>query len=927
MKFSENSDVHLIKGLKKENDKLRRDLEDLKAAYSLQKARIEKILENKQRLQAIFDHAAIGIVEVDIEDRFINVNNKVCEILGYTREELLSKTVSDITAPEDVERSNELNSKLNKGEFDIFAYEKKYITREGLPIWVYVTVSAIRDKKGQFLRSIGTVENIAERKRVEFKLRESEEMFSTMFQAMPIGISLISLSNGIIYDVNQAWLEMTGFSKKEDVIGKNSRDLGLIPETNQLDAVIKEFQDKGKVRSAETSFLSKGGVNHLVSLNLDMIQIKGEKYVFYTISDITEIKQSEVKIQELLRISEQRTAELHAVIESMPDAVYIGTENGITECNTRALTMLGATSLEDLNYRIGELGRKFNVRWPDSNILLTEDELQFNRALKGETVIEEVMATHAQTGEDIYIRAADAPVIVNGQIIGAVAINSDFTERKKIENDALARATEIEAILSCIADGVIVYDRKGRIVRSNAAVDSIIKYGEDVKDLTLSERVSHGFELFTENGHRLELDEMPANRAIKYAETVKNQVYYVQNLNEPKWISISAAPLFVSGRHAGGVVSMSDITIRRRALAALKESEEKFRSLFENITEGVALHEMIYENDNPVNYRFIESNPAYREYTGIDTNTESEILATDIYGREQIPNLKEYALVAETRRPYRFESFFPGLNRNFIIHVISPKKGQFATVYEDITEQKRTEQEIKQKNEELTRFIYTISHDLKSPLVTIQAFTSYLGEDIESGDKEAQERDIHYVQNAADKMGKLLDELLELSRIGRKEKAKSEILLKTVVEAATDLVAGRLNKNRIRISLTGPAVMLYGHAERFIQLYQNLIDNAAKFMGDQHEPVIEIGSFQDKEKNNSVVLFVRDNGSGIDPRYGHKVFGLFEKLDNSTEGTGIGLALVQRIIEVHGGSVWFVSDGGGKGTTFYFTLEGTRIII
>ena len=939
MKFPESTDSHLTDDLKKENDNLRRQLEELESRYNLLKKEHtalrnssssgrtdEKVLENEKRLQAIFDHAAIGIAEVDFHDRFIAVNNKVCEILGYTREELLTKTVTDITAPEDIERSNDLNSRLNRGEFDIFAYEKKYLTRQGLPIWVYVTVSAIRDRKGKFLRSISTVENISERKKVELKLRESEERFSTMFHSMPIGISLIALSNGEIYDVNQAWLDLTGFSGKEEVIGRNSRDLGIIPEENQLESVIRDFQLQGKVRNAEISFLSKEGINHVVSLNMDLIQIKGEKYVFYTIADITEIKQSEEKIQELLRISEQRAAELHAVIESMPDAVYIGTEQGITVCNSKGLSMLGASSLEDLHDRIGELGKKFNIRWPGSNRPLSEDEIQFNRALKGETVIQEIMGTNAQTGEEIYIRSANAPIMVNGHIIGAVAINSDITERKRIENEALARFNEIEAILSCIADGVVVYDREGRIVRSNAAVDAIINFRDNEKDLTFLERVSRGYELYTEDGCRLTPEEMPAYRAAILGETIKNQVFHLQGVSATRWISISAAPVFVSGKHTGGVISMSDITIRRQALADLRESEEKFRSLFENITEGVALHELIYEDHKPVNYKLIDSNPAFREYTGIDTSTPPEILATDLYGREHIPYLKEYAEVAETRKPYRFESYYPDMNRNFVINVISPKKGQFATVFEDITEQKRIEQEIKQKNEELTRFIYTISHDLKSPLVTIQAFTSYLTEDIAGGDKEAQNRDINYVQNAADKMGKLLDELLELSRIGRKEKAKSEISLKTIVESATDLVAGRINKNRIKVIFTGPEVMLYGHAQRFIQLYQNLIDNAAKFMGDQPEPLIEIGSFQDKDKNNAVILFVRDNGSGIDPRYRHKVFSLFEKLDNSTEGTGIGLALVRRITEVHGGSVWFVSEGEGKGTTFYFTLEGTRII-
>lgn len=238
---------------------------------------------------------------------------------------------------------------------------------------------------------------------------------------------------------------------------------------------------------------------------------------------------------------------------------------------------------------------------------------------------------------------------------------------------------------------------------------------------------------------------------------------------------------------------------------------------------------------------------------------------------------------------------------------------------------KESEENLKSRNEELTRFIYTVSHDLKSPLVTIKSFISYLMEDIEKGDIESQERDVKYIHSAADKMGRLLDELLQLSRIGRKEKPKSKIALSSVISSARESVYQKLEERNIAIEVAGHDVMLYGYTERLVQLFQNLFDNAAKFMGDQQSPRIETGSFIDAE-NNEVVLFVRDNGKGIDPRHHHKIFGLFEKMDSSTDGIGIGLALVKRIVEIHGGSIWFTSEGKGEGTTFYFKLEGSEII-
>jgi signal transduction histidine kinase len=210
-------------------------------------------------------------------------------------------------------------------------------------------------------------------------------------------------------------------------------------------------------------------------------------------------------------------------------------------------------------------------------------------------------------------------------------------------------------------------------------------------------------------------------------------------------------------------------------------------------------------------------------------------------------------------------------------------------------------------------------------LVTIKSFTSYLVEDIENQDKEAQGKDIGYIQNAADKMGDLLNELLELSRIGRKDNPKIKLSLQTLVASALDLVAGQIKERGVEIIVTDLPVMLVCDRQRIVQLFQNLIDNAVKFMGSQQTPKVEIGAKYDKKAEDKIIFFVRDNGLGIDPRYHHKLFGLFEKLDTNTGGTGIGLALVKRIVEVHNGKVWFESEGICKGTTFYFTISNSTI--
>jgi len=234
-------------------------------------------------------------------------------------------------------------------------------------------------------------------------------------------------------------------------------------------------------------------------------------------------------------------------------------------------------------------------------------------------------------------------------------------------------------------------------------------------------------------------------------------------------------------------------------------------------------------------------------------------------------------------------------------------------------ERKQAEEALREKNEELVRFTYTVSHDLKSPLVTVMTFLGYLEQDIQKQDQERMNKDMAYIRGAADKMSRLLDEVLELSRIGRKMNPPVEAPLQAIVREAQDLVAGQIAERGVQVEVTQEPVLLYGDRPRLVAVFQNLLDNAVKFMGDQPSPRVVIGV---ESGAADVTFFVRDNGKGIDPRHQPKLFGLFEKLDPGAPGTGIGLALVRRIVEVHGGKVWVESEGAGKGTCFKFTLGG-----
>ncbi|MBC7875832.1 MAG: PAS domain S-box protein [Anaerolineales bacterium] len=240
------------------------------------------------------------------------------------------------------------------------------------------------------------------------------------------------------------------------------------------------------------------------------------------------------------------------------------------------------------------------------------------------------------------------------------------------------------------------------------------------------------------------------------------------------------------------------------------------------------------------------------------------------------------------------------------------------TIQKELSQKRDFIEELESKNAELERFTYTVSHDLKSPLVTIKGFLGYLERDAQENNFEKFRHDVERIEAAVAKMQNLLKDLLELSRVGRLMNAPVEVTFHEIVKDALEIVHGQIQAKNILIEFHNNKAILKCDRIRMVEVLQNLIDNAIKFMGSQPRPRIEIGEFFNDKKET--VFYVKDNGIGIAPEFQDKIFGLFDKLNIDSDGTGIGLALVKRIIEVHGGRIW-VESQVGSGTTFYFTLS------
>ena len=384
---------------------------------------------------------------------------------------------------------------------------------------------------------------------------------------------------------------------------------------------------------------------------------------------------------------------------------------------------------------------------------------------------------------------------------------------------------------------------------------------------------------------------------------------------------------------------VSAVSIQRRNTEVeLRESEAKFRAIIQNLSEGILL---LGENGY-----LLEWNPAQEMLTGFKREEVMnkpiwDIMYETMPEHLRTPESYEYikqqiqTMLATGEAPYfhipmeimiqsKEGSVKPVLQTLFPI--LTDTGYRIGSLMRDISTQKQAEEdrnrliaELKSKNTELEQFTYTVSHDLKAPLITIKGFLGLLETDALEGNIQRMKQDIFRITEATNKMQRLLNELLELSRIGRVVNPSHTVAFEDTVQDAAAAVRGRLDTRKIKLTIEHNLPNVFVDRTRIVQVIQNLLDNAAKFMGDQANPQIVVGT-EGCDKDGKPILFVRDNGIGIKPNQIEMLFGLFRKLDVNAEGTGVGLVLVKRIIEVHGGRVWITSDGIGHGTTVWFTL-------
>lgn len=495
-------------------------------------------------------------------------------------------------------------------------------------------------------------------------------------------------------------------------------------------------------------------------------------------------------------------------------------------------------------------------------------------------------------------------------------LQRELAERKKAEAALRASEEKFQKIFRASPVAISIRDLDGRYLNINDSFTTITGYTqEDVIGKTIDEL---GLVLDTEEWNR----EM--QRIQREGATQDMAVKVRRKDGEVIHLLINSEITTLDGKERI-ITSSMDITARKCSEEALKASEEKFSRAFHAFSNAAFIL-------RAADHIYLEVNDAFCRLTGFERSEVHGISALEksIFGKAGVPEsiletLRQCGQVRNVEIEFFTKSGEAGIGLLSADEIVVNGESCYLVLVQDITEQKKAAaerealiQELSAKNAELERFTYTVSHDLKSPLVTIRGFAGYLEQDIKSGNVERMLGDIQRISKAAERMQRLLDELLELSRIGRLVNPPERVPFGELAREALSLVEGQLTAAQVKVQIDADMPEVYGDRLRLLEALQNLLDNAIKFMGPQKQPHIHIGwkPLPDGEP----AFFIKDNGIGIPPQYHEKIFGLFDKLDRNSEGTGVGLALVKRIIEIHNGKIWVESSGSGSGATFYFTL-------
>ncbi|ACB34855.1 multi-sensor hybrid histidine kinase [Leptothrix cholodnii SP-6] len=935
-----------------------------------EKRRAEQALARSEaRYRAAFEQAAVGMSETGLDGRWLHVNDRLCEITGYSRDELLQMRFQQVTLPEELEPMQVLIERTLAGEQNGFSIEKRDRHRDGWLIWVHVWTQLVRDEHGAPQYFVSVIEDISLRKQTEAALAESVELVQAVEDSVLDHMAVLD-ADGNIVAVNAAWERFAHDNTDPGNEGSERSDGRPAPRTGVGDNYLRVCEAATGDEAAQARAIHDGiravlrGEAQAYAVDYTCHTPTRKRWFHLAVTplrtrssgavmvhtDITDRKRE----QELLRKSEARH---RSMVNSLSEGIIIFDARGhVQACNPAAERMMGLTQAQMRGPR--ETGLAMWRPVQPNGRPMPRSKLPLLRTLTtGQPCHDVVLGGVTPDGKTRWLLANAEPVRepVSGELTGVVTSFTDISERFVAEQQLRKLSLAVEQSPT----GIVITDVQGNIEYVNQAYTLVSGYSRD-------ELMGHNPSLaqsgLTPRQHYTDM----------WSTLAKGQSWQGEFINRRKsGETYDVFATVVPMRDGEGAVThylaiSEDITERKRLSAeldqhrhhleelvaertqalqvahqALADSEKFLRSLADNLPDRLTYW------DTDLRCRF--ANKAFLKFH--DLSEEQAI------GRSSRHLLMDQASASEwivrmsaamSGAPQHFERArlgADGRSRTERVHQIPDLKdgvvqGAFVLV-SDITGIKQAEQRLTQLNEELTFardraeaanraksvFLANMSHEIRTPMNAIIGLTHLLLRD--STDTVQQER-LGQVTGAAHHLLDVINDILDLSKIesGKLELEQTDFPVDTLLSRACALVGERARAKGLELVLDSHRLptSLRGDPTRLSQALVNLLSNAVKFT-EQGSVVVRAEIVHEDPDGLTVRFEVDDTGIGMAPEQIGRLFAAFEQADSSTTrrfgGTGLGLVITRHLAELMGGEVG-VSSAPGVGSRFWFTARLQR---